>query len=114
MFGGPVKPGIDSRWSNHAGIPKTVMQLLGLPKLGVDRVDNDPGLADLIDTTLHNPAPPAYGSRIALPAPPQPARKPKPLPAPPAAASSPVAPVLLRGGGTLPPPNDVPLATTKP
>ncbi|MET3810391.1 alkaline phosphatase family protein [Arthrobacter sp. UYEF3] len=114
IFGGPVKPGIDSRWSNHAGIPKTVMQLLGLPKLGVDRVDNDPGLADLIDPALHNPAPPAYGSKVTLPAPPQPARKPNPLPVPPAPASSPVAPVVLRGGGTLPPPDDVPLATTKP
>jgi hypothetical protein len=34
MFGGPVKPGIDSRWCSHASIPKTAMQLLGLPALG--------------------------------------------------------------------------------
>jgi hypothetical protein len=114
MFGGPVKQGIDSRWSNHAGIPKTVMQLLGLPKLGVDRVDNDPGLADLIDPAVHNSAPPAFGSQITLPAHPQPAPEPNPLPATPAATSNPVAPVVLRGGGTLPPPNDVPLKTTKP
>jgi hypothetical protein len=114
MFGGPVKPGIDSRWSNHAGIPKTVMQLLGLPKLGVDRVDNDPGLADLIGTAVHNPAPPAYGSTVTLPVAPEPARKPKPVPAPPTPTSIPVPPVVLRGGGTLPPPNDVPLTTTKP
>jgi len=114
MFGGPVRPGIDSRWSNHAGIPKTVMQLLGLPQLGVDRTDNDPGLADLIDPAVHNPAPPAYGSTVALPPPPDPAPKPKPLPAPPAPMSVPVAPVVLRGGGTLPPPNDVPLTPTKP
>jgi hypothetical protein len=114
MFGGPVRPGIDSRWSNHAGIPKTVMQLLGLPQLGVDRVDNDPGLADIIDPAVHNPAPPPYGSRLVLPPPPQPAPKPRPLPAPPAPTSIPVAPVVLRGGGTLPPPNDVPLTRTKP
>lgn len=113
IFGGSVKPGIDSRWSNHASIPKTVMQLLGLSKLGVDRVDNDPGLADLVDPALHNPAPPAYGAKITLPPPPQPAPKPNPLPAPPVATSSPVGPVVLRGGGTLPPPNDVPLMTTK-
>lgn len=109
MFGGAVKPGLDSRWSNHAGIPKTVMQLLGLPALGVDRVDKDPGLADLIDPAVHNPAPPAYGAQITLPAPPQPTPAPRPLPAPPVSASSPVGPVVLRGGGSLPPPNDVPL-----
>ncbi|MCY0906201.1 alkaline phosphatase family protein [Arthrobacter sp. H14-L1] len=114
MFGGPVKAGIDSRWSTHAGIPKTVMQLLGLPKLGVDRVDNDPGLSDLVDSSLHNPPPPAYGTKVTLPAPPQPAPKPQPLPAPSAATSIPVGPVILRGGGTLPPPNDVPLKTGKP
>lgn len=113
MFGGAVTPGIDSRWSNHAGIPKTVMQLLGLPKLGVDRVDNDPGLGDLIDPALHNPAPPPYGSKITLPAAPQPAPKPHPLPPAPA-KSKPAAPVVLRGGDTLPPPNDVPLTTRKP
>ncbi|MFF2029892.1 alkaline phosphatase family protein [Arthrobacter sp. NPDC058192] len=114
MFGGAVKPGIDSRWSNHAGIPKTVMQLLGLPKLGVDRVDNDPGLADLIDPALHNPPPPAFGSEFTLPAPPEPARKPRPLPVSPVLTSAPVPPVVLRGGRTLPPPNDVPLTATKP
>jgi hypothetical protein len=114
MFGGPVKAGIDSRWSNHASIPKTVMQLLGLPKLGVDRVDNDPGLVDLIDPAVHNPAPPAYGTGIILPAPPQPPRQPAPLPAPPSTVPSPVGPVILRGGAILTPPDDVPLKTGKP
>ncbi|GAB3276187.1 hypothetical protein GCM10027449_15340 [Sinomonas notoginsengisoli] len=109
MFGGPVRAGIDSRWSNHATVPKTVMQLLGLPPLGVDRVDRDPGLADLVDDTVHNPAPPPFGSSVTLPPPPHPTPAPKPLPPPPAPSSSPVGPVVLRGGGTLPPPNDVPL-----
>src|SRR5262249_36090233 len=41
VFGGQVKPGIDSRWCSHVSITKTVLQLLGLPKLGVPRVDSD-------------------------------------------------------------------------
>jgi len=114
MFGGPVKAGIDSRWSNHAGIPKTAMQPLGLPNLGVDRVANDPALADLIAPALHNPAPPAYGTTITLPAPPQPLKQPAPLPPPPVATSGPVGAVILHGGGTLPPPNDAPLKTVTP
>lgn len=109
MFGGPVKVGIDSRWSNHASVPRTVIQLLGLPQLGVDRVDSDPGLGDLVDPSAHNPAPPSYGTTAPLPPVPSPPRKPAPLPSPPAPASKPVGPVVLRGGGTLPPPNDVPL-----
>lgn len=30
---GPIAARIDSRWSSHAGVPKTVLQLLGLPAL---------------------------------------------------------------------------------
>lgn len=108
MFGGAVRQGIDSRWSSHVDIPKTAMQLLGLPKLGVDRVDSSPGLADLIDPALHLPAPPAYGSPVTLPPPPQPTPAPKPLPPAPR-LSLPVGPVQLRDGTVLPPPNDVPL-----
>ena len=26
LFGGPVRPGIDSRWYAHASLPKTVIQ----------------------------------------------------------------------------------------
>ncbi len=109
MFGGRVTPGIDSRWCSHVSIPKTAIQLLGLPDLGVPRLDGDPGLADRVDPSRSNPPPPAYGSTIALPAPPVPAPAPNPLPAPPVAAPVPVPPVVLRGGGTLPPPDDVPL-----
>ena len=48
MFGGRVQPGIDSRWSSHVSIGKTVLDLLGLPLLGVTRLDDAPSLVDLI------------------------------------------------------------------
>jgi len=35
MFGGPVRTGIDSRWNGHTTIGHTVLDLLGLPPLGV-------------------------------------------------------------------------------
>ena len=110
MFGGHVKPGIDSRWCSHVSIPKTAMQLLGLPALGVPRVDEDAGLADLVDPHAQpNPQPPAYQQPINLPPAPKPPRTPNPLPPAPAASPIPVGAVLLRGGKTLPPPNDAPL-----
>lgn len=110
MFGGHVKPGIDSRWCSHVSIPKTAMQLLGLPALGVPRVDQDAGLADLVDPQGQpNARPPAFQQPINLPSPPTPPRAPKPLPPPPAASPTPVGVVLLRGGKTLAPPNDAPL-----
>ncbi len=37
MFGGPVTAGVDSRWNSHVSIGKTVLDLLGLPPLGVPR-----------------------------------------------------------------------------
>jgi hypothetical protein len=110
MFGGPVRPGIDSRWCSHVSIPKTAMQLLGLPAIGVARLDNDAGLADRIDASVTNPAPPAVGAAITLPPAPQPPPRPAPLPPYPAAAPIPVPPVVLRDGSTLPAPNDAPLA----
>ncbi|HEX3541083.1 MAG TPA: alkaline phosphatase family protein [Acidimicrobiales bacterium] len=109
MFGGPVKVGFDSRWCSHVSIPKTALQLLGLPTLGVARLDNDAGLADRVDPSAATPPPPAVGTKITLPAPPTPAPPPAPLPPPPVATPIPVPPVVLRGGGTLPPPNDAPL-----
>jgi hypothetical protein len=110
IFGGQVKPGIDSRWCSHVSIPKTVIQLLGLPGLGVPRVDQDPGLADLVDPKMPpNPPPPAWHQPIELPAPPQPPVAPRPLPPPPPAPPRPVGPVLLRRNKTLPAPNDAPL-----
>lgn len=110
MFGGPVKPGIDNRWCSHASIPKTAIDLLGLPALGVPRVDDDPGLADLVDPSIPaSPPPPAYPGPIQTPPAPSPPVAPRPLPKPPVAAPSPVGEILLSGGGTLPPPNDAPL-----
>jgi hypothetical protein len=110
MFGGAVKPGIDSRWSSHVTIPKTAMQLLGLPALGVPRVDDDPGLADLVDPARQpNLPPPAYGTAIDLPAIPDPPIPPHPTPPNPPGAPVPVGSVILRDGSTLAPPNDAPL-----
>jgi hypothetical protein len=45
-------------------IPKTVLELLGLPALGVPRVDDAPSLEDLIDSSVSNPPPPAVGTTI--------------------------------------------------
>jgi hypothetical protein len=114
LFGGPVRPGIDSRWSSHPGVAKTVMQLLGLPALGVPRVDTDPGLADLIDPNLHQQPPPPFGSAIRIPTPPVPAPEPSPTPPAPTPKSLPVPAVILRDGTTLPPPNDVKLKANPP
>jgi hypothetical protein len=90
-------------------IGKTVLDLLGLPPLGVPRLDGAPSLADLVATSVSNPPPPAYGSTITPPAPPDPTPDPAPAPPPPADSSAPVGPVLLRDGSTLPPPNDQPV-----
>jgi Phosphoesterase family len=109
MFGGPVKAGIDSRWNSHVSIGKTVLDLLGLPPLGVPRLDGAPSLADIVATSVSNPPPPAYGSTITPPAPPDPTPDPAPAPPPPADSAVPVGPVLLRDGSTLPPPNDQPV-----
>jgi hypothetical protein len=110
MFGGLVKPGIDSRWCSHVSIPKTAIQLLGLPALGVPRVDDDPGLADLVDPTRQpNPAPTAYGRSLVLPPDPTPPIAPRPTPPRPGGKPVPVGKIILRDGSTLPPPNDAPL-----
>lgn len=109
VFGGHVKPGIDSRWCSHVSIPKTALQLLGLPPLGVARVDDDAGLADLIDAAVANPSPPPFGTTPPIPPPPSPPRAPSPPPPPPSGGAQPTPPVVLRDGTTLPPPNDAPL-----
>jgi hypothetical protein len=113
MFGGRVTPGVDNRWCSHVSLPKTALQLLGLPALGVPRVDSDAGLADLVDPAHHTPPPPRFSTNITQPAPPTPTPAPKPPPSP-CGPSVPVGPVLLRDGTTLPPPNDVPLTPKHP
>lgn len=110
MFGGPVTAGIDSRWNGHTSIPKTALDLLGLPPLGVPRVDDAPSLADLVNPSAPPaPTPPAFGSTVVQPSPPVPTPAPHPLPPPPAGGSVPVGPVILNDGQTLPPPNDQPV-----
>ena len=88
---------------------RTVLDLLGLPPLGVPRLDEAPNLANLIDPNRHADPPPAYGTTMTLPDPPSPAPTPTPIPPPPVAESAEVGPVLLRDGSTLPPPNDQPV-----
>ncbi|TML06342.1 MAG: hypothetical protein E6G41_07860 [Actinobacteria bacterium] len=108
MFGGRVKRGIDSRWCSHASIAKTAIQLLDLPPLGVERVDQDAGLAELVLAAPGTPPPPGFRQPIHLP--PRPSHAPRPRPLPPSPGPAvPVAAVKLRDGRTLPPPNDVPL-----
>jgi Phosphoesterase family len=109
VFGGRVRPGIDSRWCSHVSVPKTAIQLLGLPALGVTRLDSDAGLADLIDTSRTSPPPPLFGTSIRQPTPPHPTPAPHPLPPLPVAKPVPIGRVVLRGGKSLPPPNDAPL-----
>ncbi|MFJ9840531.1 alkaline phosphatase family protein [Kitasatospora sp. NPDC101155] len=110
MFGGRVRPGIDSRWCSHVSLPKTALQLLGLPPLGVRRVDDDGGLADLVDlsgTGNTMPKPPAFGSQVTLPPAPSPAPQPAPLPPSPVTVPMLTDEVLLRDGSSLGRPNDV-------
>ncbi len=108
MFGGRVTPGIDSRWNSHVSIGKTVLELLGLPPLGVPRLDDAVSLADLLRPSATTPPPPAFGTTITQPAPPVPTPPVHPLPPAPT-GSAPVGTVLLRDGSTLAPPNDQPV-----
>ncbi|HEY0804736.1 MAG TPA: alkaline phosphatase family protein, partial [Pseudonocardiaceae bacterium] len=109
MFGGRVPTKVDSRWNSHVSVGKTALDLLGLPALGVARLDNATSLADLVSATASVPPPPAFGSTITQPTPPSPTPTPTPVPPPPTSTSSPVGPVTLRDGSTLPAPNDQPV-----
>lgn len=109
MFGGAVPHVIDSRWCSHVSVPKTALQLLGLPPLGVPRVDDDAGLADLVAPTASVAPPPVAGAPIALPPPPVPPRSPSPPPASPGHRQA-TPEVRLRDGSSLPAPNDVTIA----
>ena len=109
MFGGRVNAVVDSRWNSHVSIGRTVLDLLGLPPLGVPRLDDAVSLADLVGAAGTTPAPPAFGTAIRQPTPPVPMPAPKPAPLP-VSGSVAVGPVLLRDGSTLPPPNDQPVS----
>ena len=106
LFGGKVAQGIDSSWHSHASIPKTIIDLLGLPALGVPRVDAAPSLAGRVDATLQQPAPPAYGTGISQPAPPIPTPAPVPPTAWPGPLGQPMSDLVTLDGSHLPAPTD--------
>ena len=108
MFGGPVTPGIDSRWNSHVSLPNSVLNLIALTALGGARGDA--------------PASPTSSTHQCQTAPPASAPSPSPHHrlhpgTRPAAAADPhsgsVGPIVLRDGTTLPPPNDQPITAPK-
>jgi len=106
MFGGKVTQAIDHEWHSHACIPKTVIDLLGLPAMGVPRVDTSPSLADHVDSSLTRPLPPAPGSTFTQPKAPHPRPKPTP-PAPwPGSLNQPMPALVTLDGSALPAPTD--------
>ena len=109
MFGGPVAPKIDSRWNSHVAITKTALDLLGLPDLGVPRVDQDPGLSDLVSDHPVTPAPPPAPNAVSLPPLPHGTPAPRPLPPSRTAESILTPDCILRDGSTIPGPHDAPV-----
>jgi len=106
MFGGKVAQGIDPQWHSHASIPATIIELLGLPKMGVPRVDDAPSLAGHVDRRLSRPAPPAPGSSITQPAPPQPVPPPVPPDPWPGPLNQAMPALVTLDGSVLPAPTD--------
>jgi hypothetical protein len=106
VFGGQIGQAIDNTWRSHASIPKTVIDVFGLPDFGVPLVDSAPSLAGHLDKSLHRPPPPAFGSTIVQPDPPSPT----PSPIPPPKWSGPnhrrLPRVILNGGKTQAAPTD--------
>ncbi|MFN8110382.1 MAG: alkaline phosphatase family protein [Thermoleophilia bacterium] len=105
MFGGRVRQAIDTAWHSHASIPRTIIDLLGLPEMGVPRVDSAPTLAGFVDATLSRPRPPAPGAQVRQPAAPSPRPRPVP-PAPWPGATVPMPALVTLGGPTLAAPVD--------
>ena len=106
MFGAHVSQAIDPQWHSHASIPKTIIDLLGLPQMGVPRVDTAPSMAHLIDSALNRPEPPLPGTTFAQPTAPTPTPKPvQPAPWPSPVQQAMQALVTL-DGSTLPAPTD--------
>lgn len=115
VFGGHVRAGIDNTWRSHASIPKTIIELFDLPPFGVPRVDDATGLADRVrPSSPLRPTPPPLATTIPQPVPP--ARRPAIKPPPPwvGPLNTPLAPVVLNGGLTLPAPDDVTVRQTPP
>ena len=106
MFGQTVKQGIESEWHSHASLLKTVIDLFGLDTFGVPRVDDAPSLAGRVDATLQRPQPPAFGSTIVQPPPPNPTPNPV-RPAPWAGPNAKPLPDLVGNKGkSIPAPRD--------
>jgi hypothetical protein len=107
MFGGKVQAGIDSLWHSHASIPKTIIELLGLPPMGVPRVDTAPSLAHHVNlAALTRPAPPRPGTTIVQPPPPTPTparQPPSPWPGP---LDGPMPALVTLDGSSIPAPTD--------
>ncbi len=106
MFGGRVGQGIDPQWHSHASIPKTIIDLLGLPPLGVPRVDQAPSMAGHVDPTLNRPEPPTPGTAITQPAPPQPTPPPITPDPWPGRLGQPMPALITLDGSILPAPTD--------
>jgi len=101
-----VKQGIESEWHSHASLLKTVIDLFGLDTFGVPRVDDAPSLAGRVDATLQRPQPPAFGSTIVQPPPPNPTPNPV-RPAPWAGPNAKPLPDLVGNKGkSIPAPRD--------
>jgi len=106
MFGGKVEQAIDSRWHSHASIPKTIIDLLGLPAMGVPRVDDAPTLAGHVKKALVRPEPPAHGTVVTQPRPPRPTPTPKKPGRWKGALNQPMPALVTRDGSILPAPSD--------
>jgi hypothetical protein len=115
MFGGHVIQQVDPEWHSHASIPKTVIDLLGLPPMGVARVDTAPSLAHLVDTNSPvRPEPPAPGTTFNQPVPPSPAPTPvapKPWPG---TLGTPLPTLVTLDGSKVPAPTDGLVRSTPP
>ena len=106
MFGGKVAQGVESNWHSHACICKTVIDLFGLRPFGVPRVDTSNSLAGRVDGTLARPEPPAFGTAIEQPAPPDPTPAlvpPQPWGGP---LAAPLSDLVGNGGTVIPAPDD--------
>jgi hypothetical protein len=106
MFGGKVPAGIESTWHSHASIPKTIIDLLGLPAMGIPRVDTAPSLAGRIDHTLARDLPPEFGTPVTQPDPPHPTPAPVPPPAWVGPLRQPMPALVTLDGSDLPAPTD--------
>src|SRR6266446_3932643 len=114
MFGGMVTQGIEPQWHSHATLPKTVIDLFGLGKFGLPRVDTSASLAGRVDATLARPVPPALGSTIAQPPAPNPrptVQAPGPWGGP---NAQPLPDLMANGGAKIPAPNDAVVSAKPP